>query len=202
MRESSKAMLRRFTDPKESEFWKTVFSGNGIDVGSGDDLIQVEGVRGFDMGDGDANSLHIYFESNWFDYVHASQCLEHMHNPKVALENWLQVLKPSGYLVVTVPSWELYEGMTWPSRYNPDHKTTFSMWQKGSPAQNHVKCPDWLIDNFSEHTVCLCRLVDTNYNYKVGTRVDQTYKFEDRVEAFIEFVIQKKGTGISGFFKQ
>ena len=202
MRESSKAMLRRFFHPKESEFWRKVFSGSGIDVGSGDDIISVEGVRGFDLGDGDANSLHLYFESNSFDYVHASQCLEHMHNPKVALENWLQVLKPGGYLVVTVPSWELYEGMVWPSRYNPDHKTTFSMWQKGSPAPNHVKCPEWLADNFPEHTICLCRLVDTNYDYKVGTRVDQTYKHEDAVEAFIEFVIQKKSGGISSLFNK
>jgi hypothetical protein len=45
-------------------------------------------------------------------------------------------------------------------------------------------------------------LVDTNYDYKVGTRVDQTYRFEDRVEAFIEFVIQKKGGGISGLFNK
>ena len=65
MRESSKAMLRRFSDKKESEFWKTVFSGKGIDVGSGDDLIAVDGVRGFDMGDGDANNLHQYFEAEF-----------------------------------------------------------------------------------------------------------------------------------------
>ena len=191
MRESSKAMLRRFENPKESEFWKTVFSGIGIDVGSGDDLITVEGVRSFDTKDGDANNLHHYFESNRFDYVHASQCLEHMHDPKSAVQNWLQVLKPNGYLVVTIPSWELYEGMVWPSRYNSDHKSTFSMWQKDSPAPHHVKCPEWLTENFPQHEVVMCRLVDTNYNYKVGTRIDQTNKFEDRVEAFIEFVMVK-----------
>jgi SAM-dependent methyltransferase len=194
MRESSKAMLRRFEDPKESEFWKTVFSGSGIDVGAGDDLIAVEGARGFDVQDGDANRLADYFEET-FDYVHASQCLEHMHDPKAAMEQWLKVLKPNGYLVVTVPSWELYEGMIWPSRYNPDHKITFSMWQKDSPAPHHVKVPEWLEQNFPQHTVCLCRLVDTNYNYKIGTKMDQTYRFEDRVEAFIEFVIQKQKRG-------
>jgi hypothetical protein len=66
------------------------------------------------------------------------------------------------------------------------------MWQKNTPAPHHVKCPEWLTENFPQHTVVMCRLVDTNYDYKIGTRVDQTYKFEDRVEAFIEFVIQKK----------
>jgi hypothetical protein len=81
--------------------------------------------------------------------------------------------------------------MVWPSRYNPDHKSTFSMWQKGSPAPNHVLFPDWLKDNFSEHKVEICRLVDTNYNYKLGTSVDQTFNRENAVEAFIEFILKK-----------
>jgi len=202
MRESSKAMLRRFSDPKEADFWKTVFSGKGIDIGCGDDIIQVDGVRGFDKSHGDANVLDHYFGYDHYDYIHASQCLEHMHDPKEALQRWMQVLKGGGYCVVTVPSWELYEGMIWPSRFNPDHKSTFSMWQNGSPAKHHVKVPEWLEENFPNDTICICRLVDTNYDYKVGTRVDQTYNPENRVEAFIEFVIQKAGGSIlSRIFK-
>jgi hypothetical protein len=69
------------------------------------------------------------------------------------------------------------------------------MWQKGSPAPHHVKLPEWLEENFPEHTVCICRLVDKNYDYKIGTTQDQTYNFANRVEAFIEFVIQKEGGG-------
>jgi len=188
--ESSKAMTRRLTSI-ESPFWNKAFQGNGIDIGAGDDLIAVDGVVGFDVQDGDANKLHEYFPENSFDYIHASQCLEHMYDPVAALNSWIKTLKVGGYAVITIPSWELYEGMIWPSRYNPDHKSTFSMWQNGSPAPNHVKLPEWLDENFGDHKTEICRLVDTNYNYKLGTSVDQTFKREDAVEAFIEFVIKK-----------
>jgi predicted SAM-dependent methyltransferase len=188
--ESSKAMIRRLSG-KEKPFWENVFTGKGIDIGAGDDLISMDGVIGFDVEDGDANRLHEYFQEGSFDYIQASQCLEHMHEPVSALKSWLKVLKIGGYAVITIPSWELYEGMIWPSRYNPDHKSTFSMWQKGSPAPNHAKLPDWLYENFSDHKIEICRLVDTNYNYKIGTSIDQTFNKEDAVEAFIEFVVKK-----------
>ena len=189
MKESSKAMERRFNSEKRELFSK-IFKGEGIDIGAGDDLINVTDVRGFDMEDGDANHLDQYFPEESFDFIHASQCLEHMRDPKAALESWLKVLKKGGYAVISIPSWELYEGMIWPSRFNPDHKSTWSMWQKGSPALNHVKLPEWLA-NFNCEIV-YCELIDTNYNYKIGTRVDQTYPYENRVEAFIEFVLQKR----------
>jgi SAM-dependent methyltransferase len=189
MKESSKAMERRFNSEKSVLFSK-IFQGSGIDIGAGDDLIKVDGVVGFDMEDGDANHLDKYFPKESFDYIHASQCLEHMHDPKAALKSWLNVLKKDGYAVISIPSWELYEGMIWPSRFNPDHKSTWSLWQSGSPAPTHVCLPEWLA-KFNCHLV-YCDLIDTNYNYKIGTRVDQTYPYENRVEAFIEFVLQKR----------
>lgn len=189
MKESSKAMERRFNSEKSPLFSK-IFKGEGIDIGAGDDLINVPNVRRFDMEDGDANHLDQYFPEESFDYIHASQCLEHMRDPKIALNSWLKVLRKGGFAVISVPSWELYEGMIWPSRFNPDHKSTFSLWQSGSPAPNHVCLPEWL-ENFNCEIV-YCDLIDTNYNYKIGTRVDQTYPYENRVEAFIEFVLQKR----------
>lgn len=183
-------MTRRMTG-KDKSFWEKIFKGKGIDIGAGDDLIKIDGVIGFDVEDGDANKLHEYFPAESFDYIHASQCLEHMHDPVAALNSWMRVLKVGGFAVITIPSWELYEGMVWPSRYNPDHKSTFSMWQIGSPAPNHVKFPEWLEENFGEHKTEICRLVDTNYNYKLGTSVDQTYERVNAVEAFIEFVVKK-----------
>jgi len=189
MKESSKAMNRRFSSEKQTLF-KKIFQGEGIDIGAGDDLIKVDGVIGFDMEDGDANHLDHYFLENTFDYIHASQCLEHMRDPKAALDSWLKVLKPKGFAVISVPSWELYEGMIWPSRFNPDHKSTFSLWQDGSPAPNHVKLPEWL-DKFN-CDIIYCDLIDSNYNYKIGTSKDQTFRFEDGVEAFIEFVLCKR----------
>ena len=189
MKESSKAMERRFNSEKRQLF-SDIFKGKGIDIGAGNDLINVPDVRGFDMEDGDANHLDQYFADESFDFIHASQCLEHMRDPKAALESWLKVLRKGGYAVISVPSWELYEGMIWPSRFNPDHKSTWSLWQKDSPAPTHVKLPEWL-ENFNCEII-YCELIDTNYNYKIGTRVDQTYPYENRVEAFIEFVLQKR----------
>jgi len=188
--ESSKAMSRRMSG-SEKKMWEDIFTGKGIDIGPGDDLIKIEGVIGFDVEDGDANNLHEYFAEESFDFIHASQCLEHMHNPVTALKSWMKILKTGGHAIITIPSWELYEGMIWPSRYNPDHKSTFSMWQKGSPAPTHVKFPEWLKDNFGEHEVVMCRLMDTNFDYRVGSNVDQTYLRENAVEAFIEFVLKK-----------
>jgi SAM-dependent methyltransferase len=193
MKESSKAMERRLSSEKRLLF-SEIFKNAGIDIGAGDDLIKVDGsVVGFDMEDGDANQLHEYFPEESFDFIHASQCLEHMRDPKAALESWLKVLRKDGYAVISVPSWELYEGMIWPSRFNPDHKSTWSLWQKGSPAPTHVWLPEFL-EYFTmfDYKLIYCELIDTNYNYKIGTSVDQTYPYENRVEAFIEFVLRKR----------
>lgn len=194
MKESSKAMERRFNSEKRELFSK-IFKGSGLDIGCGDDIITVKGatVGPFDMEHGDANHLDQYFEAESFDFIHASQCLEHMRDPKAALESWLKVLRKGGYAVISIPSWELYEGMIWPSRFNPDHKSTWSLWQKGSPAPTHVWLPEFL-EYFTmfDYKLIYCELIDTNYNYKIGTRVDQTYPYENRVEAFIEFVLQKR----------
>jgi SAM-dependent methyltransferase len=67
-----------------------------------------------------------------FDFVHSSHCLEHMRNPEEALTNWLRVLKPGGYLIVTVPDEDLYELGTWPSCFNADHKWTFTICKETS----------------------------------------------------------------------
>lgn len=197
MKETTKAMTRRFT---EGQFqsndatykWLDIFKGKGIDVGAGDDPIITESCQPFDWEQGDANFLDSYFDNSVFDYLHASQTLEHMVNPVDALKSWLKVIKSKGFAVITVPCWELYEGMIWPPRFNHDHKTTFSLWQPDSPAPNHVFLPSWFHKNDFDGDLLLCRLVDTNFDYKVGTSVDQTFVFEDLVECSIELVIQKK----------
>lgn len=193
MKETSKAMERRMGRNEGGEVdWKTVFTGSGIDIGPGDDPLAIDGVTLFDKEQGDANRLDEYFPSDHFNYLHASQSLEHMHDPLDALLRWIKVLKPGGWLVITVPDWCLYEGMIWPSRFNGDHKSSWSGYLRGSPAPIHVYVPDLLrllrdVASFKDWT-----LVDTNYNYSMGARADQTIRFEDRVEAFIEILIRKK----------
>lgn len=189
MNESSKAMRRRLVEDAPGFSWHEIFRGRGIDVGCGPDKLPFPDYIGFDTKDGDANHLSDYVPLAWFDYVHGSQVLEHMRDPVAALKDWIILVKPGGYIIQTVPSWELYEGMIWPSRSNPDHKSTWSMWQKGSPAPIHCKLPEWL-DQFGCE-VLLCRLVDDNYDYKVGTSRDQTWVEADGVECFLEFCLRK-----------
>src|SRR5665213_3803236 len=42
-------------------------------------------------------------ESESYDFVISSNCLEHVANPKKAIEEWKRVLKNGGYLLVVVP---------------------------------------------------------------------------------------------------
>lgn len=194
-KETSKAMRRRWCEAERGEFrWRDVFAGTGIDVGSGDDPLPLDGCIAFDKKNGDANQLTDYFKPESFDYLHASQALEHMHDPVASLASWVAVVKQCGWVVVTVPDVVLYEGMRWPSRYNGDHKTTWSLHLKKSPCPRHVYVPDFLKHFESEVDVVLCRLLDCNYDYFIGTTHDQTQIESNGVEPWIEIVLQKNGT--------
>jgi SAM-dependent methyltransferase len=191
MNETSKAMRRRLIENELQVFnWSEIFSGKGIDVGCGDDKIWYDNCIPFDMNDGDANCISKYFPAK-FDYLHASQCLEHMHNPYEAIIEWIKIVKSGGHLIVSIPDWDLYEGNKWPSRYNPDHKSTWSFTHETSPAKYHVNIYKFL-DYLKPH--CYAKramLVDTNYDYKIESSVDQTFIESNGVEAFIEIVLCK-----------
>jgi hypothetical protein len=191
MKETSKATERR---KEEGGIWNSVFVGRGIDVGSGDDPLVWDGteITTFDIEDGDANVIADYFEPESFDFLHASQSLEDMNNPWDALIDWSKVVKRKGYMIITVPDFVLYEKLTFPSKNNPAHRSTWSNLVKDSWAPNHVYIPNLI--TFVEKNIgkiVLARLVDTNYNYKLGNEVDQTINYEDKVECFQELVIQK-----------
>jgi hypothetical protein len=49
-----------------------------------------------------------------------------MRDVPETLSNWTRVLKSGGYLYVMVPDYLLYEKLTWPSRFNADHRQSFS----------------------------------------------------------------------------
>mgnify|MGYP001544673260 CR=1 FL=1 len=122
--ETLKACSRR----GEMGYFEKYLIGNGIDIGCGSDklfnpvpMIHFN-CRGWDVTDGDAQYMR-GVEEHTYDFVYSSHCLEHMHNPTVALENWWRILKPGGYLFVAVPDAELYEQGVWPSLGNGDHKT-------------------------------------------------------------------------------
>jgi SAM-dependent methyltransferase len=107
------------------EFERSILSGSGIDIGCGPDPVSPT-ARAFDVADGDANRITQYVHEQ-FDYVYSSHCLEHMHDPRAALLEWWQLVRPGGHLVFIVPDEDLYEQGVFPSRFNPDHKATFTI---------------------------------------------------------------------------
>lgn len=191
MNEASKAMKRRMVEDELGIFnWSQIICGDGIDVGCGPDKIRDDKCIAFDQEQGDANKISEYF-THKFDYLHASQCLEHMHDPYTAMVEWLEIVKTGGHAIISIPDWTLYEGRVWPSRYNPDHKSTWSFTFDSSPSKHHVNIYKFLTK--LSH-ICYAKrvmLIDNNYNYSLSQNVDQTFEESNRVEAFIEMVLCK-----------
>lgn len=108
-----------------TSFENSIFTGQGIDIGCGPDPVSPN-ARKFDIEDGDANNILRYVNEQ-FDFVYSSHCLEHMNDPKKALLDWWTLVKPGGHLFLIVPDEDLYEQGVFPSRFNPDHKATFTI---------------------------------------------------------------------------
>ena len=124
MRETSKCHAERV---RRGEFDRYL-CGRGLDIGAGDDPLRPASgaVDVWDLADGDAMLLAGVPDVE-FDFVYSSHCLEHMLDIPTALANWARVLKPGGWLYVVVPDYCLYEKLQWPSRYNGDHRASFSL---------------------------------------------------------------------------
>lgn len=114
---------------KSKPYWgameKAATAGRGIDIGCGSDPVTPE-ARPFDKEHGDANVASQYVKEQ-FDFVYSSHCLEHMHDPRMTILDWWRLVKPGGYLFILVPDEDLYEQGVFPSRFNEDHKATFTI---------------------------------------------------------------------------
>lgn len=192
MHEASKALMRRLHD---SRFSTRFFVGDGIDIGCGPDPMGqyaeqfplMRAVRNWDQPDGDAQLLASIQDAS-LDFAHSSHCLEHMQDPRVAMRNWLRVLKPGGHLVVIVPDEDLYEQGRFPSTFNSDHKWTFTMHKKDSWSARSINLMDLLGEFSGEAQTVKLELLDATYRYKLD-RFDQT--LTPVGEAAIEFVMRK-----------
>lgn len=187
MKEASKAQRRRSAD--RSFPWDEIFQGALLDVGSGDDPLDLPNCIHLDLPDRGGDNLGKFYPPETFHCIHGSQVLEHMLDPIVALKSWIKCLRPGGYIVATMPSWELYEKRVWPSQYNAGHVSTWSLHTNNSPAKIHCKLPEWL----SQFPVKVLRCVEvnTNYDYSAPVTLDQTFDPLKNVEAFLEFVLKK-----------
>jgi SAM-dependent methyltransferase len=195
VREQSKSAKRRYND---GAFHSRYFVGHGLDIGGKPDPLALyvsvfcllKSVRTWDLEDGDARYLRGLGDSA-FDFVHSSHCLEHMVDVEESLRNWIRVLKPSGYLIVTVPDEDLYEQGIWPSRHNRDHKWTFTMAKSSSWSPRSVNMID-LVRTFVDQ-LQLERLTLHSDFYRPtdgGTISDQT--MTPVAECSIEMVCRKR----------
>ena len=118
------------------KFERQVTQGSGIDIGCGPDPVTPT-ARRFDLEHGDANRVSEFVKEQ-FDFVYSSHCLEHMHDPRATILDWWKLAKPGGHLFVVVPDEDLYEQGVFPSRFNDDHKATFTLSKAQSWSPNSV----------------------------------------------------------------
>ena len=112
-----------------------------------------------------------------------------MQNPHPALKNWFSLVKKGGYLVFTVPDEDLYEQGVFPSKSNPTHLWTFTIFKEKSWSPKSINILD-LIGELENCRIIKVELTDTNYDYSDKSGTDQT-KGKKGAEAFIEVVVWK-----------
>lgn len=190
--EMQKSVARRLND---SRFIREYFVGNGIDIGAGDDSLQkykeffplAKNIISWDITNGDAQYLKD-LDDNAFNFAVSSHCLEHMNDPYVAIQNWVRVIRPKGYLIITVPDEDLYEQNMWPSNYNGDHKFSFTINKNNSWCPKSVNVLDLLQSIRNQILIKKIELLDNLY-FKSLYKVDQTrHTFS---ESAIEIILQK-----------
>ena len=171
----SKETTKSFNCRNIKGHFEKYLKGNGIDIGAGDDPLQIVNgtTRPFDMRDGDAQYMN-GIEDNVFDFVYSSHCLEHMIDINIAINNWTRILKPTGFLYITVPDFDLYEKGIFPSRFNGDHKHTFSTikTKESVGRNNHYLLPNDL--TYTNLKLLECSIESDGYNPSLSIDVDQT----------------------------
>lgn len=183
MNEASKT--KAFWNEQEYSFLR----GEGIDIGCGNDPILPTAMP-FDRAHGDANEI-TRFVSRKFDYVFSSHCLEHMLDPQYAIKQWWSLVKDGGVLFLIVPDEDLYEQGFWPSRFNPDHKWTFTIAKQKSWSRVSINLFD-LVRTLPQAEILDIKLQDQGYRryllsngYRVGSTAYRIKNFIFRLVANI-----------------
>ena len=193
MKECSKSIPRRLGS---AGFLRNYFVGDGLDIGGEPDPLSLYAelfplmrrVRTWDLGDGDAQYLQ-GVEDESYGFVHSSHCLEHLSDPHEGLRNWFRVVRPGGFLIVTVPDEDLYEQGQFPSAFNKDHKWTFTIYKETSWSTKSINVIDLLRELGETMEIEKIELLNSTYRYLLP-RYDQT--LSPIAECGIEFVVRKR----------
>lgn len=207
MKETSKCYDQRV----QMGLFNTVFVGEGIDIGGGSDPLKGPkcNVRRWDMEDGDAQVM-AGVRDNTYDFVYSSHCLEHLNNPIVALNRWIDITKPGGFIFVAVPDFFAYEKMLWPSTKNTKHKWAFrvnddygthALLKSSSPVGGNLISIDDMLDQLDEYrsSPIAVKSIDRlgmwtnfrNYDQSLPASVDQTLGI---ASCQIEFLLRKSSS--------
>jgi SAM-dependent methyltransferase len=186
------SMQRRMFD---SRFATRYLVGHGIDIGGGADSLalyselfpQIANVFVYDEPHGDAQYLE-NVPDDVFDFAYSSHCLEHVRDPMIALQNWIRVVRPGGYLVISAPDEDLYEQGVWPSTFNADHKTTFTIHKPKSWSPVSVNVLDLVRSTSHLARPISIMTIDHAFRFELQ-RFDQTCT--PLAECSIEFVLRK-----------
>lgn len=187
------SMQRRVRDAR---FATRYFVGDGIDVGGGMDSLAlyceffplVRRILVYDQEQGDAQYLDNVADAGC-DFLYSSHCLEHVRDPRQALANWIRVVRPGGHLVVSVPDEDLYEQGVWPSTFNSDHKTTFTLCKRTSWSPVSINVFDLLSEVAHLARPISVETIDHAFRHRLPARFDQTRT--PLSESAIEFVLRK-----------
>lgn len=143
-----------------------VLVGRVLDIGAGVDPMTKDAIV-FDKAQGDAQEINNFFDLESFETVFSSHCLEHMVNPQEAIQSWFSLVKPGGHLITIVPDEDLYEQGHFPSIFNSDHKSTFTISKSHSWSPVSINCLE-LFAKLDGEIVCLSQQSD-NYNLSLQT---------------------------------
>ncbi|MFM0616047.1 methyltransferase type 11 [Paraburkholderia nemoris] len=149
MNDTRQSALRRANDP---EFLYRYFSGIGLDIGTGADIQKdfasnfpaIQQLVGWDIEQRDP--VHMDgAPADVFDFVH-SHCLGRFANPRQVIARWLELVKPGGYLILTVPDGKRGEGGVPSTGFDADHKHGFTIYEPAAATQDSVNVLDLVID--------------------------------------------------------
>lgn len=190
--EQSKAAKRRFN---LGQFHSRYFVGRGIDVGGKPDPLAqycnvfplMKEVKTWDVEHGDGQYLE-GIDDNSFDFLHSSHTLEHIDNVEIAISNWIRVVKPKGFLIVTVPDEDLFEQGHWPSQFNKDHKWTFTIFKHTSWSPKSINLLELFI-KFSKQVIV--EKVELQRDIFRDWLIGNDQSLSPVAECGIEFILKK-----------
>jgi len=92
-------------------------------------------------------------------------------------------------MIVMIPDEDLYEQGFFPSKFNSDHKWTFTIYKEKSWCAKSINLLD-IIKSLDRYKICKLELLDRTFNYNIKNQ-DQT-RTSKLTESAIEVILQKQ----------